>query len=203
MSASSLHPTKRMLLQTVVKLLDSKEPSDITSEEILSISGISKGSMYYHYKDFSEIIEDAICERFGWYVDRSVDLCEAALNSAKSREDLIATLKQVTRATQRGDEEDVRYARVRAIAMASGNERMRKKLGEVQERLTEALEDLFRETKECGWVSADIEPRAAAVLVQAYTFGNVVDDFTPEHMDRESWFSLIDAVVEKVLFASK
>ena len=60
-----LHPTKRLLLETVIKLLDTKKPEEILSDEVLQISGISKGSMYYHYKDWYEIIEDAICERFG------------------------------------------------------------------------------------------------------------------------------------------
>ena len=179
--SQGLHPTKRVLLETVIKLLDDKEPNEILSDEVLQLSGISKGSMYYHYKDWYEIVEDAICERFAWYVDRSVELCEAALRGAKSRDDLMNLLKGVTRDTQKPEQAATRYARVRAIAMASQSERMRQKLGFVQERLTEALEDLFREAQERGWASKEIDPRAAAVMVQAYTFGHIVDDFTPSH----------------------
>jgi AcrR family transcriptional regulator len=203
MPLQSLHPTKRTLLETVIKLLESKAPEEILSDEVLQISGISKGSMYYHYKDWYEIIEDAICERFGRYVDRSVELCEYAINNAKSRDELVNILKQVTRETQKPEQVAVRYGRVRAIAMATQSERMKEKLGYVQERLTQALEDLFREAKERGWASAEIDPRAVAVLVQAYTFGHVVDDFTPLHMDVEAWYHTIDAVVEKVFFPPK
>ena len=200
MSFSSMHPTKKVLLETVITLLDSKKPEEILSDEVLQISGISKGSMYYHYKDWYEIIEDAICERFGRYVDRSVELCEYAINNAKSRDELVAILKNVTRETQKPEQAESRYARVRAIAMASQSERMKLKLGKVQEHLTEALEDLFREAKERGWADASIDARSAAVLVQAYTFGHVVDDFTPEHMDIDEWYRVVDAVVEKVFF---
>ena len=63
MSLQTLHPTKRALLETVIKLMETKAPEEILSDEVLQISGISKGSMYYHYKDWYEIIEDAICER--------------------------------------------------------------------------------------------------------------------------------------------
>ena len=195
-----MHPTKKVLLETVITLLDSKKPEEILSDEVLQISGISKGSMYYHYKDWYEIIEDAICERFGRYVDRSVELCEYAISTAKSRDELVAILKNVTRETQKPEQAEVRYARVRAIAMASQSERMKLKLGKVQEHLTEALEDLFREAKERGWADASVDARSAAVLVQAYTFGHVVDDFTPEHMDIEEWYRVVDAVVEKVFF---
>ena len=198
-----LHPTKRLLLETVIKLLDTKKPEEILSDEVLQISGISKGSMYYHYKDWYEIIEDAICERFGRYVDRSVELCENAMNKSKTRDDLVNFLKQVTRETQKSEQLAVRYARVQAIAMASQSDRMKKKLGAVQERLTESLEDLFREAKERGWAKEGMNPRAVAVLVQAYTFGHVVDDFTPEHMEIEAWYRLIDQVVEDVFFPPK
>ena len=198
-----LHPTKRLLLETVIKLLDTKKPEEILSDEVLQISGISKGSMYYHYKDWYEIIEDAICERFGRYVDRSVELCENAMNKSKTRDDLVNFLKQVTRETQKSEQLAIRYARVQAIAMASQSDRMKKKLGAVQERLTESLEDLFREAKERGWANEGMNPRAVAVLVQAYTFGHVVDDFTPEHMEIEAWYLLIDQVVEDVFFPPK
>ena len=73
-------------------------------------------------------------------------------------------------------------------------------LGREQERLTEALADLFREAKERGWGNPNIEPRTAAVLVQAYTLGKIVDDFTEEHLNHEDWIKLIDDLVEKVIF---
>ena len=152
MSFSTMHPTKKVLLETVITLLDNKKPEEILSDEVLQISGISKGSMYYHYKDWYEIIEDAICERFGRYVDRSVELCEYAISNAKSRDELVSILKNVTRETQKPEQAEIRYARVRAIAMASQSERMKLKLGKVQEHLTEALEDLFREAKELSLI---------------------------------------------------
>lgn len=203
MPISGLHPTKRVLLETVIDLLKTKEPEEILSDEVLQISGISKGSMYYHYKDWYEIIEDAICERFGHYVDRSVELCEYAMRNSKSRDELVILLKNVTKETQKPEQMHVRYDRIRAIAMAARSERMKEKLGIVQERLTQALEDLFRESQERGWATKAINPRAAAVLVQAYTFGHVVDDFTPDHMKPEDWLTLIDAVVEQVFFPPK
>ena len=183
--------------------MDTKTPEEILSDEVLNISGISKGSMYYHYKDWFEIIEDAICERFGRYVDYSVELCEQAIRTAKSRDELAHVLKEVTRATQKPEQIGVRYARVRALSMATQSERMKNKLGEVQERLTQALADLFREAKERGWTAPDLNPRAVAVLVQAYTFGHVVDDITPNHMDIEAWYGVIDGIVEQVFFPAK
>ena len=173
------------------------------ADHAITSSNYLKSNLKNHFNGQIEIIEDAICERFGRYVDRSVELCENAMQKSKTREDLINFLKQVTRETQKPEQLAIRYARVQAIAMASQSERMKLKLGDVQERLTESLEDLFREARERGWAEEEMNPRAVAVLVQAYTFGHVVDDFTPEHMNSNAWYRLIDQVVEGVFFPPK
>jgi len=90
---------------------------------------------------------------------------------------------------------------VKTVGHAVNNPRMRVNLGLEQERLTEALSDLFREAKERGWANKKIDARTVAVLVQAYTMGKVVDDFTPRQMDPAAWELLIDEILEKVLFA--
>ncbi len=51
------HPTKEELIQTVVVLLEGTTLNQITSEQVLAISGISRGSLYHHFEDFSELLE--------------------------------------------------------------------------------------------------------------------------------------------------
>lgn len=46
----SQHPTREALISTVVKLLDTHEIETITSEQVLEISKISRGSMYHHFE---------------------------------------------------------------------------------------------------------------------------------------------------------
>ena len=41
------HPTKETLIATVVAMLDEKALEDIRSEDVLEVSGISKGSLYH------------------------------------------------------------------------------------------------------------------------------------------------------------
>ena len=203
MNMSTLHPTKQALIATVVKLLDEKGPGEVSSDEVLEISGISKGSLYHHFQDFSELIERALIVRFAAYVDRSVELLKGAITTSKTRDDLLVALKAVTRATQSPELKAGRIERLAAISTAMHNERMADALGIEQERLTEALEDLFRESVERGWGDKNIDPRVVAVMVQSYTLGKVVDDFTPSHMDFEAWSSVIDQVLEKVFFPLK
>ena len=56
---ASMHPTKAVLVRTVVELLDTQMPSEIHADNVLEISGISKGSLYHHFEDLGELVETA------------------------------------------------------------------------------------------------------------------------------------------------
>ena len=198
--AGGLHPTKQILIDTVVKLMDTQNASDINSDEVLDISGISKGSLYHHFEDFSELIEFALVARFANFVDLSINMLNQVTIHSKTKKDFVAGIKEVTRATQAPARANYRAERATAIATAMRNPRMKERLGVEQERLTEALADLFRESIERGFGNPDLDPRTIGVLVQAYTLGQIVDDFTPTHMAVENWYALIDSIVDNVLF---
>ena len=193
-----VHPTKALLISTTVKLLDTKLPNEIAVDEILETSGISKGSLYHHFEDLSELLEVAQVERYAAWVDRSVEALVGMLAKVKTREDIVAGLKLVTRFTQDTKYSKTRFQRARAIAAAEHNPRFRKLLADEQKRLTDALIDLINEARNKGLYASDFDAHAGAVLVQAYTLGMIVDDFVDEQMDPEAWYALIDKVVDKV-----
>lgn len=203
MGAKSLHPTKQTLIDTVVTLMDTQPAMEINSDQVLEISGISKGSLYHHFEDFPELVEHAMVARFARFVDNSVVMLNGVISSAKTRADLVEGLKKVTRATQAQELTRHRSERVTAIAKAIRIPRMKALLGEEQERLTDALADLFRESVERGWGDPTLDPRVVGVMVQAYTIGKIVDDITPTRMDAENWNQAIDSVLDKVFFPIK
>jgi len=203
MGAKSLHPTKQTLIDTVVTLMDTQPAMEINSDQVLEISGISKGSLYHHFEDFPELVEHAMVARFARFVDNSVVMLNGVIASAKTRADLVEGLQKVTRATQAQELTRHRSERVTAIAKAIRIPRMKALLGEEQERLTDALADLFRESVERGWGDPTLDPRVVGVMVQAYTIGKIVDDITPTRMDAENWNQAIDSVLDKVFFPIK
>jgi AcrR family transcriptional regulator len=193
------HPTKVVLIKTVVEMMNTKQVTEITSEDVLKESGISKGSLYHHFEDFNDLLEHALIYRFTLSVDRSIEMLTQVLTT-KNREEFLEGIHQVTLNTQSVERLSQRKERVIALSAAALNPRMAKSLGREQERLTQALADLFREAKERGWGNPNIDPRTAAVLVQAYTLGKIVDDFTEEHLNHDDWIKVIDDLVEKVIF---
>jgi AcrR family transcriptional regulator len=194
------HPTKETLIRTVVHLLSEKSADQLSSDEVLELSGISKGSMYHHFEDFSDLIEHALVARFAGFVDQSIELLTTILNQSKSRTQMLEGIKDVTRFTQSEKLKSQRLERVSAIAKAGHSARMNQNLRIEQERLTEALADLFREVRNRGWGNPDLDPTTVSVLIQSYTMGKIVNDYADTPMDPDKWIFLIDTLLEKVIF---
>jgi AcrR family transcriptional regulator len=197
---SGKHPTREALIATVVSLMDSQPIESLTSELVLEKSKISRGSMYHHFQDFSELIEEAQVRRYASYVDQSIVLLSSIVHDVKNREELVEQVRRVTVITQSDGVRENRLERLVALGSAVRSPRMKAILGVEQERLTEMIADLYREVLNKGWGNPSLDPRTIGVLIQAYTLGKVVDDVTVAQMDGDKWVHLINTILETVLF---
>ncbi len=197
-----IHPTRAKLIATVVELRQTHRPEEISVEQVLDLSGISRGSLYHHFEDFFDLIEAAELLRFTEYVDLSIEKLSAVVQGAQSADDVRTGLRKATRATQNATLEPLRFDRIGAITRADSSPRFRQALGLEQDRLTTALQELIEHAQANGWFRSDLDARAISVLIQAYTLGRIVDDISPTKIEPEAWNLLIDAVVENALMGT-
>lgn len=194
----SPHPTKERLILVTMSMMDGDRPDKVHIDEVLLKSGISKGSLYHHFDDFSELIEAAMIRRFSFLVDASIGLIDKVVHDSQDREQFIAGLRHVTRVTQDPNLSANRFERARALGMAGSNLRFRSALAVEQDRLTSAIEELFRESQHRGWLSMQFNPRAGAVMIQAYTLGQVINDVSDNSYSNDDWVALIDLILDRV-----
>ena len=192
------HPTKKMLIDLAVVQLEDRLPEEITIESILESAGLTKGALYHHFSDFAELIEIALVVRFAQFVDDSIASLSAMANAAQSRDEVLAGMAAITAMTQRPDRKHIRFARAHVLTLASRNPRLADKLAVEQFRLTDALTALISTAQQRGWFNGEFDPRAGAVLIQAYTLGRIVDDITTEPVDPDAWERLITQLIERV-----
>ena len=191
------HPTRERLIEVTVELLGTKGPGEINVDEVLSISGISKGSLYHHFTDLADLVDEALAYRFAHYVDLSIASILPIVANAKSREEIFRGIAQITEVTQSPEFRANRIERVQTVGRATRNPHLQELLNAEQLRLNGALADLIREGQSKGWLSSEFDATSAAVLIQAYTIGRALDDITEPHLDPKKWTDLIHRLVEK------
>ena len=198
---SNLHPTANLLVETVSGLLESKTPDEIHVDEVLAISGISKGSLYHHFVDLQELIEVAQVRRYTKWIDASIHFLSTAVATAQNKETLIAALKKLTQITQGGNRKADRAERAHALSACFQNPRMALAMGIETQRLTSAIADVTDEVKFKGLFRADVDSKALATFIQAYTLGKIVNDYNPAGINDEEWVEFIMKIVENTFLA--
>lgn len=193
------HATRQRLVDATVDLMDRMPVEDIKVDLVLRETGITRGSLYHFFDDFSELLEAAYLTRFARRVEESSAVIRTIVDESADQEEFLTRLEAVTRVTQARDREGLRFERARILAKAENNERFRQALGAVQQGLTDALTDCFATAQSRGFLNRDFSPRAGAVLIQAYTLGKVIDDVVPSAMGDEEWDELITLVARRAL----
>ena len=197
---NSSHPTRDLLVDTVLELLKNEHLSEVTSEEVLAKSGISKGSLYHHFADFDDLLEVAEVKRFSLLVDATVSKL-AEMLSATSEEDFIAALEDFNRSTYGEDYKKIRLIRLKAVTHAGLTDRMKSRLKIEQDRLTMAVADMCQEAQFRGWTSTRFAPKTISVFLQAYTLGLIVNDYTDSPVEENDWLSLLSTILKDVILA--
>ena len=199
--ARSIHPTKEKLIATMVTLMDEHALSNIQVDDVLRDSNISKGSLYHHFENFEELVESALIARFAASVDISIELVAAAVNDARSAEDFVAKIIEVTTVTQGRDRSKFRLERARVIGLSVNSPNLLEALEIEQDRLTSAMADIVREGQEKGWVNKTFDAKTIAVFMQAYTIGRVIDDVASkdQHIDSNDWNDVVNEAVKSLL----
>ena len=188
---NNFHPTKRLLVETVVAMLETKKPTEILAEEVLEVSGVSKGSMYHHFSDLQELVETAQLIRYSKWIDASIEFMTTYVLGTTTKEEFIESLRKLTELTQSIDRKGARAERARALAACFDNPRMAKAMGEETQRHTDALADIIQEVQNRGLVRADADPKAVAVFIQSYTLGKLVNDYNPNGVQDDVWIKMI------------
>jgi len=196
------HPTKRTLIDTVVSMLDTVPVEQVTCDAVLEASGISRGSLYYHFADFGDLVEHALAVRFAAHVDVTIDTLRQTLGAADSAASFRAAFVSIMQIAHHSELVEARFEQVIPFAAAASSERLREMLGSEQERLTDAYTEVLRDAQGRGWVNSSLDARAIAVLVQSCSLGLVVDDVEPNGVEASALEALVVAIIDRVLLSA-
>lgn len=200
---TSGHPTSESLIESAIALLQERSPSEVTTDLVLKHSGVSKGSLYHHFEDLSDLLEKAMIRSFSAAVDENIALLSNLLSNAQNLNDYHRAIIAFNDHVQCNERRSIRLNRIGMLGHAVSSPRMANSLAKEQMRLTNAYIDLFEIAKKRGWISMEIDSHAGAVFIQSFTIGRVVDDICENTIDVDSWKELIIKVVTTLFFESQ
>jgi hypothetical protein len=131
-----------------------------------------------------------------------MQLMHPLLDSATSKTDFIENLKMITRETQSDKNSKNRMERARLIGQAGANERLRKKVGIEQKRLNDDLYLLIQNAIDKGFFSKKLDAKAAALFIQAYSLGSILNEIAQNPLAKEEWNAHIDYVLAMAFIAN-
>lgn len=184
----SEHPTRTLLVATATNLIEQHGPSGFTVESLLQESGVSKGSLYHHFLDFTDVLEESVVRTYLTTLEEDLAALAWMIGDNPSPEHMRETLLTIVRLSSTEHRAAQRMRRVHLFSMSNhGTQGMREKLAHHQTRSIHALADIVRKAQELKVVRGDLDAEATAALVLSLVFGRVVSDVSESPIDDARW----------------
>lgn len=196
------HPTREKLIATVLAYLDERRFDEIGVDEVLERSGVSKGSLYHHFENLNDLIEQAMARRFTAGVEQSIGMIRDAMAVATNEGTFFNALRSITEVVSQPERAANRFDRTRTIGATETSPRLLDVVGTEQQRVNRLLADLVADAQARGWMDRTLDPTAVALFVQAYTLGWLLNDVSGQPVTIEAWTGLIGRVLERSFAAS-
>lgn len=194
------HPTASLLLDTTVELLETVPVEGLTIQIILDRSGVSYGSLYHHYEDISDLIEQAIVHRYTRRLKESLEAVRGLLESSDAADfrQRSETLFALSIAPERRKN---RLERIEALGALHGRPRLVERIAQAQQDVTDSQAEILRELQSRGWLTSKEDPHVLSAFLQAMTVGRIVDDVSAHPIDRDRWNRVAILAFRAILFA--
>lgn len=195
--ATEPHPTKVALLEVVKEMIAEFGADGFTVEMVLAESGISRGSLYHHFEDFPDLVEEALLDINRANVVTSIELVRHELAGVQTKDEFLDAVGRVTRALHSPERFKARVDRVRMLAVCGNDERFRKRFGDTQAEVIMAFADVIADAQVRGVVRADFDPKVLATFMSAYTTGVILNDVSSDPVSYDDWNALVADVIER------
>lgn len=191
------HPTRTLLVTTATQLIEQHGPTGFTVEMLLHEAGVSKGSLYHHFQDFTDVIEESVVRTYMTSVEEDLASLAWMIGDEPTPDHLRETLLTVVRVSSGKGRAPQRMRRVHLVSMSDhGTSGMRVKLAHHQTRSIAALADIVRRAQRLNIMRSEFDPEVTAALVMALVFGRVISDTSEEPISDERWNATIMQFLE-------
>ena len=198
-TSATPHPTREKLIEVTVQLIGEVGVEAVETAEVLERAGVTTGALYHHFRDMNHLLEEAMARRFPVGVRESLVMLKDGLAKATTLADYQKFMSDLTEVSQAPANRPRRTERAHYLALAFASDSFREVIAEQQTEMTAELTDVLQGVQQRGWLRKDLNPKAVAVFIQAYTLGRIIDDISNDPLDPAEWNRLIVTVMLEAL----
>lgn len=190
-------PARERILRAAVEIIGRDGEAALRLADVAAAAGVALSLTTHYFRTRDHLVAEALAERFAGLVRddlRRIGRLVRAGDGAEFR----AGLRKVTADVLDRPRAEQRLARIAAVGGGHGRPDLAERLGEETAALLDELAVVVRAAQEAGLVRSDLDPRALATFIQAYSLGMVVADLDARPSTKADVQAVIDAFMECV-----
>lgn len=185
-------PARERILRAAVDIIADEGEAALRLADVAHAAGVALSLTTHYFRTRDHLVAEALAERFAGLVRddlRRIARLVREGDGAAFREGLSRLTADVLDRRRA----ELRLVRIAAIGGGHGRPELAARLGEETAALLDELAVVIRAAQEGGLVRDDLDPRALATFIQAYSLGMVVADIDTRPSSRADVQAVIDA----------
>jgi len=193
--------TRERVLDIVLEQLEDGGESAVRMDDLRDRSGVSIGSIYHHFGDRDGVIAAAQLRRFARYAEAEIAALSHIVERSRDVAEFRRWIRQLTVRTASAVRVAVRWGRIGVLGSTIGRPGLQAEVRAVQTRLTDEFQAHVAQGQARGFFRSDLDPRAVAAFIEAYSLGLVLNDLDEHAVDERAWEQVVWAVLDSLIVA--
>jgi AcrR family transcriptional regulator len=163
----------------------------VNIKDIAAETGVSYGAIYHHFKDRDGLIRAAQFERLRNQPGMDLAALGNALDNPGDLVDFVGHIQAIADAIVDPERAKVRLVRSSVITSSMSHPELREAFTALETSVVDELHGLVAKAQELGIADPNMDPRAAAVYLEALSYGIVLMEFMENPPSREALSAML------------
>jgi len=194
-------PVRDRIIAAALRSVDEGGEASVRVSSVAREAGVTQGMISYYFGGREGLIREVQRIRYTRSVTDDTEFLDHVMRSVTSVEQLRLVLAELTRSVVSGHRASNRAVRIMTLGAASSRPELADVLAESQTALVDAVEEIIRIGQARNLVRTDLDARAIAVFVQAYSMGLIVADLDRRRPSDAELAAVIDEFTLSILAA--
>jgi AcrR family transcriptional regulator len=180
-----------LVLEATIEKLKIGGESGVNIKDIATETGVSYGAIYHHFKDRDGLIRAAQFERLRNQPGMDLAALGDALDNPGDLVDFVEHIQAIADAIVDPERVKVRLVRSSVITSSMSHPELRDAFTALETSVVDELHGLITRAQELGIADPNMDPRAAAVYLEALSYGIVLMEFMENPPSREALSAML------------